>query len=103
MRGKSRIWAIFLVLLFNPFVVADFEPDSDDDSDGWDCDGDGNVEPFTNLDEFNANTNPLDPDTDDDGTWDGWEVYYDFNPLDSSDGTEDSDFDNLQNYQLIYF
>ena len=99
MRGKSRIWAIFLVLLFNPFVVADFEPDSDDDSDGWDCDGDGVVEPFTNLDEFNANTNPLDPDTDDDGTWDGWEVCYDFNPLDSSDGTEDSDFDNLQNWQ----
>jgi len=34
-----------------------------------------------NLDEFRAGTNPLNPDTDNGGCWDGWEVLYGFDPV----------------------
>ena len=37
---------------------------------------------YTNLLEFQADTNPYLPDTDGDGMLDGWEWYYGLNPID---------------------
>lgn len=42
-------------------------------------------------------TDPRDPDTDDDGMPDGWEVNWRLNAKDPSDGAEDPDNDNLTN------
>ena len=53
------------------------------------------IESFTNLQEFLNNTSPNNNDTDDDGMWDGWEVYYGFNPLDAYDSTVDNDEDGF--------
>jgi len=36
-------------------------------------------------------TNPMSNDTDEDGMWDGWERFYDLNPIDSADAAEDAD------------
>ena len=64
-------------------VSADIDPDDDNDSDVYDANGDGIIssdEEYTNLEEYFNNTNPNDPDTDDGGAWDGWEVHYGFDP-----------------------
>lgn len=73
-------------------------------NDGWfiddilvagipDSDGDG----LSNSDETNVyGTNPNDPDTDDDGMPDGWEVDNGFNPL-VNDANGDADGDGLTN------
>ena len=37
------------------------------------------------------NTNPNDPDTDDGGAWDGWELFYGFNPKSAADESNDND------------
>ena len=81
-------------------VTADIDPDEDNDSDGYDANRDGILsddEKYTNLEEYYNNTNPNDEDTDDGGAWDGWEVYYGFNPRNSSDDSLDSDSDSLVN------
>src|SRR4030042_2788927 len=44
-----------------------------------------------NLDEFRAGTNPLNPDTDGGGCWDGWEVMYGLDPANIRDENLDSD------------
>ena len=62
-----------------------------------DPDGDG----LSNLDEFLAATAANDPDSDDDGIADGWEVDNGLDPLSSADGNGDNDgdgFTNLQEY-----
>lgn len=46
---------------------------------------------------FVYNTSPIDPDTDNDGIFDGWEVKYGLDPLNSSDGHIDIDGDGLNN------
>ena len=52
-------------------------------------------EKYTNFEEFMNNTAPNNNDTDGDGMWDGWEVYYNMNPLDVYDSTVDNDEDGF--------
>jgi len=52
-----------------------------------------------NLDEFRAGTNPLNPDTDGAGCWDGWEVLYGLDPSNSKDDLFDTDNDGWSNYR----
>lgn len=71
----------------NPYYWDD--PDSDHDHDG-----------LTSLAEQNVTfTNPAHPDSDGDRLSDGWEVLYDLDPLDPSDGgiSTDTDGDGLSN------
>ena len=84
------------------------DPDGDDDndSDGYDSNRDGVLsddEKYTNLEEYYNNTNPNDEDTDDGGAWDGWEVYYGFNPRNASDDSLDSDADSIANSIEFYW
>ncbi len=91
------------------------DPDSDGDGmpDGWeitympplnpldsldgllDSDGDG----LTNRFEYIYGCNPTNTDTDADGMWDGWEVFYTptLNPTNAADGALDSDGDGVLN------
>jgi hypothetical protein len=50
-----------------------------------------------NLDEFRAGTNPLNPDTDMGGCWDGWEAFYGLDPTNGADDLYDSDNDGWTN------
>jgi len=52
-----------------------------------------------NLDEFRAGTNPLNPDTDGAGCWDGWEVLYGLDPTNGRDDLFDTDNDGWSNYR----
>ena len=78
------------------------DANEDYDEDGYDINRDGfisSIESFTNLEEFLNNTSPSHNDTDLDGMWDGWEVYYGLNPLDGYDATVDNDLDGFdENY-----
>ena len=109
MKKLSVFFAIF-ILLFSPLasfpVSADIDPDDDNDSDGYDANRDGIIssdEEYTNLEEYFNNTNPNDPDTDNGGAWDGWEVYYGFDPKSSSDESDDNDGDSLVNSIEFYW
>ncbi|MBU2565016.1 MAG: hypothetical protein KJ655_02005, partial [Candidatus Thermoplasmatota archaeon] len=53
---------------------------------------------YTFLGELSYNTNATEPDTDNGGCWDGWEIHYGFNATDSNDESSDPDFDELSNY-----
>ncbi len=68
----------------------------DTDGDGWDFDRNGEVagnETFTSLEEYSSDTHPDLNDTDGDGMWDGWEVWFGLNPLDPFDAGVDYDQD----------
>ena len=85
-------WEVYYSL--DPLDPEDAHEDLDED--GYDSNRNGlisSLENFTNLEEFQANTNPNSTDTDRDGMWDGWEVYYNLNPLDPEDALEDPDND----------
>ena len=108
----KKVLALFLValMLISPLttlpVTADIDPDEDNDSDGYDANRDGVLsedEKYTNLEEYYNNTNPNDEDTDDGGAWDGWEVYYGFNPRNASDDSLDADSDSLTNSLEFYW
>lgn len=65
-----------------------------------DSDGDS----LTDFDEINIyNTDPYDADTDDDLAPDGFEILYGFDPLNSEDGSEDPDLDDLSNAAESYY
>jgi hypothetical protein len=98
-------------LMGDPAMALWTDIDSDGMPDGWevqyglnpldpsdaaqDNDGDG----LTNLQEYQANTDPTNADTDSDEMPDGWEVEYGLNPVDPSDAGEDADGDGLTNLQ----
>lgn len=92
MRGTPIVLSILLLLLASPAVA--WGPNDPSDADA-DPDSDG----LGNLGEFQAGTNPLDPDTDDGGAWDGWEVLYGLDPTDPRDDHYDSDNDGWSNYR----
>jgi len=74
------------------------DADQDFDEDGYDANRDGfvsSIESYTNIEEFLNNTEPNNNDTDGDGMHDGWEVYYNLNPLDIYDSTVDNDEDGF--------
>ena len=76
--------------------LSPYDADIDFDNDGHDFDRDGNIsenESFTNLEEYLNGTNPLSPDSDDDQMPDGWEVYYNLNPMYYPDALNDTDQD----------
>ncbi len=62
-----------------------------------DSDGDG----LSDLQEYLNGTDPTNPDSDEDGMWDGWEVTYGLNPL-LNDATQDKDSDGVLNVQEYY-
>ena len=61
------------------------------------------------MGELSVGTDPLDPDTDDDGCPDGWEVYWGLDPFDDGrtniddGGIGDPDGDRLNNYEEYLF
>ncbi len=52
---------------------------------------------LVNLDEYRAGTNPLMPDTDLGGCWDGWEAMYGLDPTNPADDAFDTDNDGWDN------
>jgi len=87
----------------------------DNDSDGYDSDGDGELSPsekFTNFEEFLMGTNPVRADTDLDNCTDGWEIYWNDNkpenetagldPLNGTDGFEDYDDDGWEDWEGVW-
>ncbi len=82
------------------------------DSDGYDEDGDGeldNDEEYNNFEEWhNWESNPINDDSDSDGLSDGWEDYFGSeakrdgidgpNPVDKNDRDKDSDNDGIYYY-----
>ena len=112
----SKLLAVLVVLSLLLSPLASFpvqasdpnDPDGDDDndSDGYDSNQDGEIsdeEKYTNLEEYYNNTNPNNPDTDDGGAWDGWEVYYGFNPRNDTDDFADNEGDMLMNSLEFYW
>jgi regulation of enolase protein 1 (concanavalin A-like superfamily) len=65
------------------------------DTDASDAAVDSDQDGLTNLQEFQAGTNPRNRDTDGDGLWDGWEVQHGLNPLKAASAMQDSDRDGL--------
>jgi len=99
----------FHVVLGGSLTVNVLDTDSDGLLDSWEIQyfgnltsqnetGDPDNDEFTNLEEYQAQTNPTDPDTDDDGMPDGWEDQYGLDPLDPSDASDDLDNDGYTNY-----
>lgn len=89
-----RLWTVVcacLLLATATCVLAGGPNDPTDATD--DPDGDKLV----NIDEFRAGTNPLLPDTDFGGCWDGWEVIYGLDPTNPLDDAFDSDNDGWTN------
>ena len=82
----------------NPLDSEDALLDTDNDS--FDSDWNDNLtesEIYANLYEYLNGTDPTNGDTDNDGMSDGWEVFWGFQPLNSSDATDDPDNDSLIN------
>lgn len=89
MRGAPALTLVILLLLVSPAHA--WGP-----SDPYeDLDGDG----LTNLGEFAVGSNPLDPDTDDGGCPDGWEVEHGLDPTKAKDDLWDNDNDGWSNYR----
>ena len=108
MNATNRFPPLLLLALFSlllaPLAAAsnpnDPDGDNDDDGDGYDWNRDGEIsdeEMYTNLEEYHNHTNPSDPDTDGGGAWDGWEVFWGFEPRDADDDGGDADGDSLLN------
>ena len=71
------------------------------------------LENYTNFEEYQNGTNPVNPDSDgdiwedgsevyhqdqdDDSMWAGWEYYFGFDPMDPADANVDSDGDGFVN------
>jgi len=60
--------------------------------------GDPDNDGLTNIEEYNNQTKPQEPDTDGDGMADGWEVLYSLNPT-TDDASLDPDGDGLSNIE----
>jgi hypothetical protein len=101
-NGVMDIWEARGSAIGNPYLllgnVTGADIAIDDPSD--DTDGDG----LTNYEEYYVyGTDPTDPDTDVDGMWDGWEVYFSLNPTNGLDAANDGDTDGLLNLEEFQF
>ncbi len=92
MRGAPIV--VTVLILLSASTASAWGPNDPDDA-HLDPDGDG----LDNLGEFRAGTDPLDPDTDEGGAWDGWEVMHGFDPTDPRDDLWDNDNDGWSNYR----
>ena len=93
-------WELFYSL--NPSSSADAWIDSD--ADGWDSNFDDELEyeeRYLNYMEYLNDTHPFESDTDGDTMPDGWEVYFDLEPLRPSDNFEDKEEMDLSIYMNI--
>lgn len=95
-KNASMLIALLLVMMAGSAgVSADGSNPLDPSDGGADWDGDG----LTNAEEQAAGTDMNNPDTDNDGLPDGWEVTYGLNPNSASDANADPDGDGLTNSQ----
>ena len=81
---KNAIMSVlvaFCLVMSAGFVAADGSDPLDPSDGGADWDGDG----LTNAEEQSQGTDMNNPDTDNDGLPDGWEVNYGLNPNSASD------------------
>jgi hypothetical protein len=90
MRGCVLL--VIIIMVVSTVSVTAWGPNDPTDA-HVDPDGDD----LDNLEEFVAGTDPLDPDTDDGGAWDGWEVVNGFDPTDGRDELFDTDNDGWSN------
>ncbi len=68
------------------------------------CAGDDDGDGLPNAQEVLIyGTDPFNPDTDGDGMPDGWEVKWNFDPLDPSDAQQDANGDGLTNLQAFRY
>ena len=93
--NKRLSIVLSLMLLLSGVVTADGSDPLNPDDGGADWDGDG----LTNAEEQDAGTDMNNPDTDNDGLPDGWEVAYGLNPNSAGDANADPDGDGLTNAQ----
>ncbi len=115
--NEAAVVQLLQSLLLQPDNDSDGIPDyrdTDDDNDGmpdtWetqygfdpkdamDAINDADGDTLTNLQEYQAGTNPTSQDSDSDGMTDDWEMFYGFNPIDAADQSSDFDADGLTNY-----
>ncbi len=68
-------------------------------NDPTDTTADPDGDKLGNLLEFRLGTNPLNPDSDGGGCWDGWEFLYGLDPARAQDDLYDSDNDGWSNYR----
>lgn len=61
--------------------------------------GDTDMDGLTNIEEQRYRTSGAERDTDNDGLWDGWEVRYGFDAIESNDAALDPDGDELTNLE----
>jgi hypothetical protein len=93
---KIVLTAAFVSLMMMTSVISAFAWGPNDPTDkNADPDGDR----LGNLLEFRLGTNPLNPDTDGGGCWDGWEHLYGLDPAWPRDDAYDSDNDGWSNYR----
>lgn len=92
MRGKTAF--VMVLLILSSAAASAWGPTDPTDKD-VDPDGDK----LTNLEEFKAGTNPLNPDTDGGGCPDGWEVRYGLDPTNPRDDISDIDGDGWTSHR----
>lgn len=101
-RGRGRVAAapVLLLLLHLHILMQPAIAWGPGDIGERAADPDGDK--LDNLAEFAEGTDPLDPDTDGGGCWDGWEVEHGLDPTDPDDDRMDADRDgwsNLREFQ----
>jgi len=107
----ANVFVLSFMTELPPETITDMDGDGMDDewergygfdpTDPNDAFDDEDNDALINVREYEAGTDPFDPDTDDDGMPDGWEVLHNLDPLrDDSDEDPDGDgYTNLEEYQ----
>jgi hypothetical protein len=93
---RPRVTVVLVILIIATLSSQTLAWGPNDPSDA-NADPDGDK--LGNLDESRAGSNPLNPDTDLGGCWDGWEVLYGLDPTDPLDDLADTDGDGWSNYR----